>query len=206
MQGMALYAMPLDRENPSMNPCTEMRRDDRAKDDTWIRAFLDAAPFGFLAAGTNGERPFLTSNLFVYADDEHALYLHSADAGRTPERLRDPSAVTFSAATVGRVLPARRALAFSIEYGSVIAFGTSTTVSGDEARTALQRLLDKYSPHLQPGRDYRPITDAELARTAVYRVDIEAWSGKESPAAPDFPGAHPTGLPSIPLVPDPTGE
>ena len=53
-----------------------------------------------------------------------------------------------------------------------------------------QLLLDKYAPHLQPDRDYRPTTDEELARTTVFRIDIEAWSGKKKEVAPDFPGAY----------------
>jgi hypothetical protein len=40
-------------------------------------------------------------------------------------------------------------------------------------------LLDKYFPDLRPSRDYRPITDEELAATAVYAIEIEAWSGKQ---------------------------
>jgi hypothetical protein len=59
-----------------------------------------------------------------------------------------------------------------------------------EAKAALQSLLDKYAPHLQPGRDYRPPVDEELARTAVYRLDIDEWSGKRKQVAPDFPGAY----------------
>ena len=59
----------------------------------------------------------------------------------------------------------------------------------EEARRALQLLLDKYAPHLRPGRDYRAITDDELARTAVYRVRITEWSGKRKHERPDFPGA-----------------
>jgi len=58
-----------------------------------------------------------------------------------------------------------------------------------EEEAALQKLLDKYAPHLRPGEHYRPITAAELKRTAVYRVDVEAWSGKEKFEAPDFEGA-----------------
>jgi len=50
-------------------------------------------------------------------------------------------------------------------------------------------LLKKYAPHLAYGEDYRAITPEELKRTAVYRVDIEAWSGKKKEVAPDFPGA-----------------
>jgi hypothetical protein len=57
------------------------------------------------------------------------------------------------------------------------------------ATEALQKLLDKYFPHLQPGRDYRPIIDEELKRTAVYQIEIEQWSGKQKKAAEAFPGA-----------------
>jgi len=41
-------------------------------------------------------------------------------------------------------------------------------------------LLDKCFPDLKAGRDYRPITDSELARTSVYAIAIESWSGKEN--------------------------
>ncbi len=67
----------------------------------------------------------------------------------------------------------------------------------DEAKRALQMLLDKYAPHLVPGRDYRATTDEELGRTAVYRIDIEAWSGKQKAVEPDFPGAF--ALPDLPV-------
>ena len=70
-------------------------------------------------------------------------------------------------------------------------FGTATIVrEEEEAAYALQRLLDKYAPHLRPGKDYRPIVAEELARTTVFRIAIEAWSGKKKQVEPDFPGAY----------------
>jgi len=33
---------------------------------------------------------------------------------------------------------------------------------------------------MKPGKDYRPIMDAELARTAVYAFSIQSWSGKRN--------------------------
>jgi hypothetical protein len=60
----------------------------------------------------------------------------------------------------------------------------------EEAELGLQLLLDKYAPHLKPGRDYRSITEGELKRTSVFRLDIESWSGKRKYADPDFPGAY----------------
>jgi hypothetical protein len=67
-----------------------------------------------------------------------------------------------------------------------------------EVKAALQSLLDKYAPHLTAREDYRPSTDEELAQTAVYRIDIETWSGKQKEVEPDFPGAY--ALPDLPVL------
>lgn len=166
-----------------------LRRHDRGMDDDWIRAFLRRVPFGNLATVDDGQ-PFINSNLFVYEESEHVLFVHTARTGRTPSNVRDPARVAFSASVMGRLLPAEEALEFSVEYASVVAFGIARTVTDPrEKQSGLQRLLDRYAPHLRPGRDYRPITEGELERTAVYRVDIDAWSGKMKAAASDHPGA-----------------
>lgn len=178
-----------------------VRRKDRAKDDDWIRGFLHRASFGFLATVAEG-RPYLNSNLFVYDEGSHALYMHTARVGRTPSNVERGGPVTFSAAVMGRLLPAPEALEFSVEYSGVVVFGTvSPVLAEEEKRRALQLILDKYAPHLRPGRDYRPMTEDELGRTAVHRVDIEAWTGKEKVAPPGFTGAFllpPLLPPSVP--------
>jgi hypothetical protein len=170
---------------------TAIRRQDRAvTDDAWIRAFLRRAPVGTLAM-IQGEQPFLHMNLFVYDEDAHSLYLHTARTGRAPALLADHAPVCFSIMEMGRLLPADTALEFSVEYASVIVFGRANLVADDgEAARALQSLLDKYAPHLRPGDDYRPVIDSELRRTAVFRITIETWSGKKKEVAPDFPGAY----------------
>jgi hypothetical protein len=91
---------------------------------------------------------------------------------------------------IGRLLPADTALEMSVEYASVIVFGRGSLIAeAPEAERALQLLLHKYFSHLQPSRDYRPITPEELARTSVYRIEIEEWSAKRKQVDPDFPGA-----------------
>ena len=170
---------------------TQLRRRDRGQTDAWIREFAKAAPYGFLAMVDEDGQPFLNSNLFVYDEDRHCIYLHTHRTGRTKDNLSEPQQVVFSAASMGRLLPAPEALEFSVEYSGFTAFGKGSIVEDpEEARGALQMLLDKYAPHLKPGVDYRPTTDQELARTAVYGIDIETWSGKQKEEAPDFPGAY----------------
>jgi len=91
--------------------------------------------------------------------------------------------VCFTVAELGRLLPADTAMEFSNEFASVVVFGQARLVESEaEKRRALQALLDKYFPDLRPGADYRPMTEAELNATAVYAIEIEAWSGKQKVA------------------------
>jgi nitroimidazol reductase NimA-like FMN-containing flavoprotein (pyridoxamine 5'-phosphate oxidase superfamily) len=180
---------------------TRMRRKDRGKDDAWIAAYLQTAGFGFLATVSEGQ-PFLNSNLFVYDPDRHAIYLHTNRTGRTESNLDEPVKVAFSTAAMGRLLPAPEALEFSVEYSGVVVFGTGQIVEDvEEAEAALQMILDRYAPHLERGRDYRPITPQEMKRTAVFRIDVEAWSGKEKFVEPDFEGAFEMPRAVIPFEP-----
>jgi len=168
-----------------------LRRSDRGKDDAWIKAFLHAAPYGFLATVGDEGQPFLNSNLFVYDEQAHCIYLHTARTGRTRDNVDAHDKVCFSVAAMGRMLPADEALEFSVEYAGVVVFGTGRVIEDlDEARAGLQMILDRYASHLRSGRDYRGITLEEMKRTATYRIDIEAWSGKQKEVGADFPGAY----------------
>jgi nitroimidazol reductase NimA-like FMN-containing flavoprotein (pyridoxamine 5'-phosphate oxidase superfamily) len=171
-------------------PRAQVRRRDRAvEDDAWIRALLHRAPIGVTATIHNGQ-PFLNSNLFVYDEAAHKIYFHTAQVGRTRANIEINERVCFTVYEMGRLLPADTALEFSVEYAGVVVFGTGSLITEKhQAKDALQQLLNKYAPHLQVGRDYRAVTDQELARTAVYQIAIEQWSGKKKEVADDFPGA-----------------
>ncbi|MDX1647941.1 MAG: pyridoxamine 5'-phosphate oxidase family protein [Longimicrobiales bacterium] len=184
------------------DPRSRLRRRDRGKDEAWVRAFVGEAAYGFLATVGEQGQPFLNSNLFVYDRRRHCLYTHTHRTGRTRDNLKEPRKVAFGIARMGRLLPAPEALEFSVEYAGVTIFGTGRVIDDPgEAREALQLLLDKYAPHLRPHRDYRATTDEELARTAVYRIDIETWSGKQKSAEPHFPGAFELPELTIPFEP-----
>ncbi len=171
-------------------PYNQVRRADRAvTDDAWIKALLHRVPFGVLATALD-DQPFIHSNLFVFDEAANAIYLHTAKVGRTPATVQANPKICFSVSEMGRLLPATEAMEFSVEYAGVTVFGTASIVTdAAEAEHGLQLLLNKYFSHLQPGRDYRPITPAELHYTCVYRLDIDQWSGKKKEVQPDFPGA-----------------
>ena len=97
----------------------------------------------------------------------------------------------FSHHADGALLPAKRALEFSVEYAGVMAFGTLSVIEDVEhAKRALQAIMDKYAPHLKPEQDYEPATLDDLKRTSVYQFKIETLSGKRKVVAEDFPGAY----------------
>jgi nitroimidazol reductase NimA-like FMN-containing flavoprotein (pyridoxamine 5'-phosphate oxidase superfamily) len=170
-------------------PINQPLRKDRAKDDTWIKAFIQRVPFGMLATEFQGQ-PFIKPTLFVYDEAEHAIYIHGALVGRMRTNLETNSRISFCIAEMGRLLPADTAMEVGVEYASVVAFGKAELIADtDQARRGLQLLLDRYFPHLKPGIDYREILPQELDITSVYRIKIESWSGKEDHARQDFPGA-----------------
>lgn len=171
------------------DPATTMRRDDRAvNDETWFIEFLKSADVGTLATIHDG-LPFLNQNLFVYDEETHAVYIHTARKGRTRSNVEAYEKVSFAIMEMGRMLPADEALEFSVEYAGVVIFGKSSIIEDeDESTRILQLMLDKYAPHLSAGNDYRPPVSEELKRTSVFKVTIDEWSGKKKEVE-EFEGA-----------------
>jgi nitroimidazol reductase NimA-like FMN-containing flavoprotein (pyridoxamine 5'-phosphate oxidase superfamily) len=179
-------------------PYTDIRRADRAvDDDTWIKTMLHRAAVGTLALTHEGQ-PFVNTNLFLYDEAAHCIYIHTARVGRTRAIVEASPKVCFSVMEMGRLLPALEALEFSVEYAGVTVFGTAQVVADEaEATDVLQKLLDKYAPHLTAGEDYRPPVPEEVKRTTVMQVDIDQWSGKKKEVEPDFDGAFWYGAESV---------
>jgi nitroimidazol reductase NimA-like FMN-containing flavoprotein (pyridoxamine 5'-phosphate oxidase superfamily) len=164
----------------SATPANAQRRREHARDDAWIRALLERAQVGHVATRWD-DQPFITPTTFWYDEAQNAIIFHSNVAGRIRANADRHPRVCFSASEAGRALPSNVALDFSFQYRSVIAFGTIRVLADqDEQRRALYGLIEKYFPTMTPGQDYRPITDQELARTSVYAIMIESWSGKEN--------------------------
>jgi nitroimidazol reductase NimA-like FMN-containing flavoprotein (pyridoxamine 5'-phosphate oxidase superfamily) len=173
------------------------RRLDRSRDVDWIEDFLRRGAVTVLAAVADS-KPLCLPRLFAYDAERYALYLHGARGGELLEALeehreqgdgRAPVAATVF--QMGRLLPAPEAAEFSVEFGSVVVAGRGVVVEDpDEAMHGLRLLMEKYAPHLEPGKEYRDMAPEEVARTSVIRVDIQAWSGKEKTEAGEFPGAY----------------
>jgi len=157
-----------------------IRRADRAiTDQTQIKRLLARGGFGVLAT-VSDDQPFATPVNYLYLEEDHALYFHGAHVGRTRTNLARNPKVCFNVSEMGERYAGDRISNFGAEYQSVTVFGTAELVSDQEKIVAvLLGLMRKYFPNHHLGEDYALPEPEELKRTAVYRIAIEEWSGKQ---------------------------
>ena len=170
----------MPRDYISQNPTAFQRRPHLTKDDAWIRGFLKTAKVGHFATSIDGQA-FINPTTFWYDEENHQIVFHSNLAGRIRSNLETNPKVSMEASELGQMLPSNVALEFSLQYRSVLVFGTARIVTNpEEARRLLYGLIGKYFSELRVGQEYREINEKELRATSVYAIKIEEWSGKEN--------------------------
>ena len=155
---------------------TELRRiPDRGSHD-WetINQILDA---GFLACvGFCVDcQPFVIPTL--YGRDGEKLYLHGSAASRMLGELGNGVPACVTVTLVDGLVLARSAFHHSMNYRSVVAFGTARKIVDPRQKIKYLRLI---SEHLIAGRweDVREPSEKELKATTVLEFSIEEASSK----------------------------
>ncbi len=173
-----------------------------------IYRILDA---GFLAhVGFHAEgQPFVIPTL--YGREENKLYLHGSAASRMLQQLGSGVAACVTVTLVDGLVLARSAFDHSMNYRSVVAFGTAQKIEGAIAKTRALRIM---SEHLLRGRwnDVREPNEKELRATTVLEFSIEEASAKvrEGPPIDDeddyalrvWAGVLPLKMEPKPPIPD----
>jgi len=170
----------MSRDYINQTPTTFQRRPHLSKDDPWIQAFLKEAKVGHVATSIDGQ-PFINPTTFWFDEQNHQIVFHSNVAGRIRSNIETNPRVSLEASELGKMLPSNVALEFSLQFRSVVVFGSARVVTDPaEARRLLYGLIGKYFPAMTAGKEYREITDKELRATSIYAIKIEEWSGKEN--------------------------
>jgi hypothetical protein len=170
----------MTRNYENQSPTAFQRLPEYKREDGWIRTFLQEAKVGHIATSWDGQ-PFLNPSTFWFDEENHQIIFHSNIAGRIRSSIEKNPRVCLEVSELGKLLPSNVALEFSLQYRSVIVFGTARILSdSDEARRGLNQLIRKYFPAMTAGKEYRGITDKEMRSTSVYTIKIESWSGKEN--------------------------
>jgi nitroimidazol reductase NimA-like FMN-containing flavoprotein (pyridoxamine 5'-phosphate oxidase superfamily) len=174
-----------------------------------IHAILDAAFLAHVGFQMEGQ-PFVIPTL--YGRDEDKLYLHGSAASRMLRGLDTGIPACVCVTIVDGLVLARSAFHHSMNYRSVVAFGTARKIEGAEKKTRALRII---SEHLIAGRwsDVRGPSDKELKATAVLEFSIEEASAKirtgppvddeEDYSLPVWAGVLPLRMEAKPPVPDP---
>jgi nitroimidazol reductase NimA-like FMN-containing flavoprotein (pyridoxamine 5'-phosphate oxidase superfamily) len=170
----------MPREYSNQSPTAFQRLPEYGREDEWIRTFLREARVGHIASSRD-EQPFINPSTFWFDEENHQIVFHSNITGRIRSNIEANSRVCFETSELGRLLPSNVALEFSLQFRSVVIFGTARLITdAGEARHLLYGLIGKYFPTMTAGREFREITDKELKRTSIYAIQIEEWSGKEN--------------------------
>jgi nitroimidazol reductase NimA-like FMN-containing flavoprotein (pyridoxamine 5'-phosphate oxidase superfamily) len=146
-----------------------------------VEAVLDAglvAHVGFVQDG----QPFVIPMLYARQSDR--LFLHGAKKSRIVKLLGSGAPVCVNVTLLDGLVVARSAFNSSMNYRSVVVFGTGQVIHDESLCLEALRAL---SEHAFPGRwqELRVPSDAEIAQTGVISLTIESASAKIADDPPD---------------------
>lgn len=180
-----------------------------AYDAETIHAILDAGFLAHVGFSVDGQ-PFVIPTLYGRSGD--TLYLHGSAASRMLRQLETGIPACLTVTLVDGLVLARSAFNHSMNYRSVVAFGTARKIEDAEQKAEALRVV---SDHLIAGRwnEVRGPYEKELKATSVLELVIEEASAKirtgppideeEDYALPIWAGVLPLALEAKPPIPDP---
>jgi len=145
-----------------------------AYDAETIYTIIDAALFCHVGL-VQDEQPVVIPTLHARRGDE--LLLHGAATSRLLQHVQAGHPVSVAITLLDGVVLARSVFHHSINYRSVVLFGTGRLVDADDEKMAA---LEQFTERIMPGRwaDARQPNAQELKATAVVAVPIESASAK----------------------------
>jgi len=149
-----------------------------------VHAILDEALYCHLAwVGADGD-PRVIPTIHARVDDD--LYVHGSAASSTLRSIKHGLPVAIAVTIVDGIRFARSMFEHSMNYRTVIVYGTAEEVTD---RDELTRVFDVITDHVAPGRsaDARKPNDGELRQTTFVKVALDECSAKISEGFPEEP-------------------
>ena len=143
------------------------------------------AHVGFIEDGL----PYVIPLSYHYdADQSDRLYLHGSIRSRALELLATGAPVCVTVTLTDGLVYSRKAMNHSMNYRSVVLFGTAREVTDHDEKFALfDKMVQRYFPDRQLERDYNPPPATDLGITALVEVRIGDWSAKARRGGPTGP-------------------
>jgi nitroimidazol reductase NimA-like FMN-containing flavoprotein (pyridoxamine 5'-phosphate oxidase superfamily) len=164
---------------------TRLRRlpEQGSKDFDLACAIIDAARTGHVGFAIEGW-PYVVP--MALARDGSSLLLHGSVASRLMKNLAAGLPCCVTVTHLDGLVLARSAFHSSMNYRSVMVFGSAVAVTDREQKV---RGLDLLTEHLLPGRvaEVRASTRKELNATTLLSLPLERFSVKTRSGPPDDP-------------------
>jgi len=145
-----------------------------AYDRATVDAILDEGFLCHVAFATDGQ-PFVIPTVYGRLGD--SLYLHGSSASRMLRTLAGGVEASVCVTHVDGLVLARSAFHHSVNFRSVVLFGTATEViDPSEKQRALQAIVEHIVP--QRWQDVRGPSAQELRRTCVLQLALDEASAK----------------------------
>jgi nitroimidazol reductase NimA-like FMN-containing flavoprotein (pyridoxamine 5'-phosphate oxidase superfamily) len=139
-----------------------------------IHAILDETLISHVGFAQDGEPVVIP---MLHARIGERLYLHGSSASRLMRTLAGGAPVCATATLIDGLVLARSAFHHSVNYRSVVVFGTARLV---EPETERLNAVELFTEKLVPGRwpEVRPPTRQELKGTKVLSLPLDEASAK----------------------------
>jgi nitroimidazol reductase NimA-like FMN-containing flavoprotein (pyridoxamine 5'-phosphate oxidase superfamily) len=160
--------------SPSERTTVKRKPQRGAYDRETIHAILDEGLICHVGFVSDGQ-PCVIPTLYVRIGDH--IYLHGSPASRMLRTLQRGVPVSVAVTLIDGLVLARSAMHHSMNYRSVVLFGTASLVDEPGRKFEILRALTE---HVIPGRwdDIRQPTPEELRQTLVLSIPISEASAK----------------------------
>jgi len=116
------------------------------------------------------------------------IYLHGSTRSRAMEVLATGAPVCVTVTLADGLVYSRKAMNHSMNYRSVVLFGTAREVTHPEEKFELfAQMVQRYFPDRLLERDYDPPPESDLGVTSLVEMRIEEWNAKARRGGPTGP-------------------
>ena len=129
----------------------------------------------------------------AYARDNDDLLIHGSTGSRLFRLLAQGNQLCATVTIVDGIVAARSAFNHSMNYRSVMIFGTAIELHGADKNQALEIFTNKLLANRW--QEVRPMTKREAAATMILRIPLTQMSGKIRTGGPDDEDAADIALP-----------
>jgi nitroimidazol reductase NimA-like FMN-containing flavoprotein (pyridoxamine 5'-phosphate oxidase superfamily) len=171
-------------ETPTERTRVRRHPERGAYDRATIDAILDEALLCHLAWITDDGQPRVIPTIHVRVGD--TVYVHGSAASRTMRGIKDGRTVCIEATLLDGLVLARSTPLHSMNFRSVVVYGTPREVTDPQEADQAQRALVE---QVVPGRtaDVRMPTEKELKETAIFAIPLTEASAKVRTGGPKDP-------------------